>query len=206
LYQLHWPDPKVPLAESLDALKQVQKEGLIRTWGVGNLSAKELREQLAPGGHIPHQFHMSLLTRNPEILLAGSESSRCLNCVYSPLEQGLLTDAPSARGVDALGSKDHRRHNPHFTSPTSLAWVTAFHKAADQGPIPRVALALLWLLAQPGVDVIIPGPRTREQLFKILETRRWLTELGGLGEGLNEALEDAVGTASWQLLQGGPAT
>jgi len=44
LYQLHWPDPDVPYAESVGALADLQREGKVRHVGISNVTAAQLRE------------------------------------------------------------------------------------------------------------------------------------------------------------------
>ena len=55
LFQLHWPDPRVPIGESLASLKEMQEKGLIRFWGAGNLNAGEIRDHFLPGSLVPLQ-------------------------------------------------------------------------------------------------------------------------------------------------------
>lgn len=92
LYQLHWPDPTVPINVSIDALKALKKEGLIRFWGIGNLAPDQLKECCQPQEAIPHQVHFNPLHPDYATLHAGGSDNRTLNCIISPLEQGLLGD------------------------------------------------------------------------------------------------------------------
>ncbi len=208
LYQLHWPDPSVPLARSIEALKDLQREGLTRYWGVGNLSANEIEAAMEKNGGIPHQVHHNPIHKSDRILQAGKTDSRCMNCVTSPLEQGLLADGESAEGLIALGKKDVRRRNPHFHAESTATWLRGFRARADASPIPRVSLVLLWILADERVDVVIPGPRTRSQLNEILTHRKWLETLGGkdgtLSSALASALDDRLGQELSAVLSSHP--
>lgn len=45
LYQIHWPNPKIPVSETMHAMEQLVTEGKIRFIGVSNFSLKELKEE-----------------------------------------------------------------------------------------------------------------------------------------------------------------
>jgi aryl-alcohol dehydrogenase-like predicted oxidoreductase len=204
LFQLHWPDPAVPLTESVEALKELQQEGLTRFWGVGNLTTDEIESTIEKNAGIPHQVHHNPIHRSDVILNTGKTDTRCVNCITSPLEQGLLAGGRSAEGLGALGKKDVRRRNPHFHSDKTATWLSQFRSLADASPMSRVSLVLLWLLTMKTVDVVIPGPRTVSQLEEILTCQKWLETLGGMDERhparLADNLADALGTELWTLL------
>ncbi len=169
LYQLHWPDPGVSVRESIDALRDFKSEGLIRYWGVGNLSVTEIRENLSGEREIPHQVHFNPLHRSDEILEAGRDL--CLNSIISPLEQGLLTDSPSSRGRSGLTKRDHRRRNPCFHNQAVLEWCVRLRDLCQDAKLPTAVVTLLWIASRPHVHVIIPGPRRVSQIEEILRFR-----------------------------------
>lgn len=210
LFQLHWPDPKVPISDSLDALKELQDESLIRFYGMGNLSAAEVKEFIQPGLLLPHQVHYNPIHQARDILGAGRDQDRCFNCVVSPLEQGLLTDGESSLGLEAIGKRDIRRRNPHFHSDEVCSWLLKSRRLSSTCPIPKVSLILLWILAHDQVDAVIPGPRTLEQLNEVLEHKSWIRrlDLGG-PEGERylrwmSVLRKTIGEELWSLLDRGP--
>jgi len=186
LYQLHWPDPKVPIEESLEALRAFQKSGLIKHYGVGNLTAKEVSEVLPEEGNIAHQVHFNPLYRDEEeTLRVGHEKNRCFNCAYSPLEQGLLVT-----GQRELGKKDLRNRNALFSNPNTKRWLQGFEKVAREGSIPKVSLILSWILSRKAVDAVICGPRKLSQLDDVLQAIRW-QERGVRADGL-DAINDLM--------------
>jgi len=167
LFQLHWPDPETPLGDSLEALASFQEKGLIRHWGVCNLDA-DLVKMLPPDSHLPHQVHHNLLHNSDPILEAGKEENRCINCIISPLEQGLLGNGKSATGSKGITANDYRNKNPYFKSSEIQEWVQKFRSQCDKDKVSPVTLAIQWLVANPNVDVVIPGPRYPAQLKEIL--------------------------------------
>lgn len=210
LYQLHWPDPEVPLEESLGGLEELRREGLARYWGVGNLTADQVRRFISPDSGLAHQVHFNPVHRPLDVLAAGSDQGRCWNCVTSPLEQGLLGTGRSSAGLAALGRRDVRRRNPCFRDPRVADWLVEFQRLSAECPVSRVSLVILWILACPDVSAVIPGPRTVEQLLEVLEHRTWMDRLGLPPPPdvscRRPVLEEAAGPVLWSLLERGPAS
>ena len=205
LYQLHWPDPEVPLEESIGALMDFQRQGLIRHWGVGNLDAGSVREHLVPRAGIPHQVHFNPITPAFDLLQAGFTERRCINCVISPLEQGLLAGGKASHGLASLGKGDVRQRNPLFHDPRVLEWVATFQQLSGSLSLPRAAIILVWILSCPMVDAVIAGARTVSQLGDLLAHRSLLRalELGapqGERSGWHDALRRRLGTTLWDHL------
>ena len=166
LFQLHWPDPRVPVPESIDALKEMRSEGLIRYWGVGNLKEEEVKKYLSKYEDIPHQVHFNPLHRTDRVLEAGKHS--CINCVVSPLEQGLLGSGRSSEGRDALTKRDIRRRNPYFMDQSTVERCKRLRMLASKGSLPLSVYVLLWIASKEHVHALVPGPRKTEQIQEIL--------------------------------------
>ena len=132
LYQLHWPIPKVPLSETIRALKQLLKEGKIRYAGVGNLSLKELKEARAdmmPEEIVSVQVEYNLFDRTIEnSILPYCQSEGMIAIAYSPLDQG------------EIASGDSR--------------IKALQKIADKYGRTMAQVALNWLISHNSVIVI----------------------------------------------------
>ncbi len=175
LYQLHWPDPNVPIKESIDALKRLKEEGLIRYWGVGNLTVEQIRKELSEERNIPHQVHFNPIHRDFGVLEAGRLI--CINCIVSPLEQGLLSNSPVSRGVSALTKRDHRRKNPYFHKTEVLRWIKRLKELSEETGFSLVHAVLLWIGSREAVNAIVPGPRRPEQLKELLEFLRLVKTL-----------------------------
>lgn len=167
LLQLHWPDPNIPLEESIEALQHLQKSGLIKQWGVCNLSTTAL--QMLPATPYCHQVHFNRL--HNETLHALQELKQqhpsALNCIYSPFEQGLLTASDIHSYITSLSKRDVRRRNPYFKNPLSSQLKT-FHEFAEKHHLNKAELALSWILKHPEVDAIIIGIKTPKQLKEIM--------------------------------------
>ena len=109
LYQLHWPDPRTPIAETIDALDELAREGKLRFTGSSHFTGEQVIEAdcyAHAAGKLRFnaaQNHYSLLERSAESELLPA----CTSCgvgllAYFPLENGLLT-GKYRRGEAAMG-------------------------------------------------------------------------------------------------------
>jgi pyridoxine 4-dehydrogenase len=89
LYQLHWPDPEVPLEESIGALAELRAQGKIRLLGVSNVSVSELRRAQATAqiATVQNQFNRGLAVS--EEVLAVCEANDMGFFPWQPLGHGL---------------------------------------------------------------------------------------------------------------------
>jgi aryl-alcohol dehydrogenase-like predicted oxidoreductase len=90
LYQLHRPDPNVPLEESLGALTELQAEGKIRHIGVSNVSIEELERAQAVVGVVSVQNRYNLVDRTSEGVLEACSAQQLAFIAWHPLEVGAL--------------------------------------------------------------------------------------------------------------------
>jgi aryl-alcohol dehydrogenase-like predicted oxidoreductase len=170
LLQIHWPDPTTPIADTMGALLELQREGKVRAIGVSNYSVDQMEEARRALGGVPlasDQPRYSLVRREIEkdVLPYARETGVGL-LVYSPLEQGLLTGkVPAERQfTDSDGRKkratfrDANRAKVNAVLARDVAPIAAAHKAT------LAQTALAWTLAQPGVTAVIAGARTVSQV------------------------------------------
>ncbi|OBG28553.1 aldo/keto reductase [Mycobacterium sp. 852002-51057_SCH5723018] len=161
LYQVHWPDPAVPAAETAGALSELIAQGKIRHVGVSNYTADQIEEFSATLAAETVQPPFNLFRRDIEDeLLRYCREHNIGVVVYGPLAHGLLTGtladgtsfAPDdwRSGSDAFTGEAYRRN---LATVRSLAML-----AADRG-ITVSQLAIAWTLANPAVDVAIVGAR-----------------------------------------------
>ena len=135
LYQLHRPDPKVPYAESVGALKDLQKEGKIRHIGVSNVSVDELEEARGIVEVVSVQNQYNLTDRSSEDVLERCAELGIAFIPWFPLAAGDLAEPGGP--VDEIASR-------HDASPGQVA--------------------LAWLLAHSPVMLPIPGTSSIEHL------------------------------------------
>jgi aryl-alcohol dehydrogenase-like predicted oxidoreductase len=161
LYQVHWPDPAVPAAETAGALRDLIAEGKIRHAGVSNYSSAQMVEFSAalPVETLQPPYHLFRREIEDEVLPYCLDNNIGV-MVYGPLAHGLLTGTLSVH--TAFEDDDWRGTSNVFRGGTyrhNLATVRALEKiAADRG-ITVSQLAIAWTLANPAVHVAIVGAR-----------------------------------------------
>lgn len=166
LYYIHWPDQKTPLQESVGGLVKLREEGKIRAIGVSNVSLEQLKEANANGDVNVVQLAYHMLNRDIEkdILPYCVENDISI-VAYGPLAFGLL-GGRYTKDLK-LPEGDFRRGLPLFQEgefEKNLAVVEELKKVAEKKGTDLSNLALAWLLAQPGVDAVIPGGKRPEQV------------------------------------------
>ena len=108
LYQLHAPDPRVPLEDSLGALKELQDEGKIRHIGVSNVSVEELERARAVVDVVTVQNRYSLVDRDSEDVLDACDAAGIGFIPWFPLATGDLA-RPAARSTSSRARTTPRR-------------------------------------------------------------------------------------------------
>jgi aryl-alcohol dehydrogenase-like predicted oxidoreductase len=169
LIQVHRHDPKTPIRDTMAALLELRRAGKVREIGVSNYTAEMIQEAQRTLGDVPlasDQPKYSLLAREIEKdILPLCRREQIGTLVYSPLEQGLLSDkVPSER---VFPPTDGRHNRPTFT-PENRALVAALLRRVVQPIAERhrstlAQIVITWTVAQPGVTSAIVGARTPEQ-------------------------------------------
>ena len=115
LYQLHRPDPAVPLAESMGAIAELKKEGKIRHVGISNVSETELREaqKIVPVVSVQNRYNVA--DRRSQSMVDLCEQDQLVFLPWAPIQE---TDKRVAVGVAAErhGATEHQ---------VVLAWLLA---------------------------------------------------------------------------------
>ena len=171
LYQIHWPNPVVPLTAQMEGMRRLQDDGLVRHVGVSNFSRKRWEEaETALGAPVlSNQVQYSLLMPKPsrELVPYAQDHDR-LVIAYSPLAKGLLGgkyDADhlpggSARTMDPLWLPENvRRAGP---------MIELVRRIADAHGATPAQVSLAWLISHDNVAVI-PGASSVEQLRRNIE-------------------------------------
>ncbi len=202
LYQIHWPStswstPRVPIEETMGALKDLQAQGKIRAIGVSNFSRAQLEEALAWGRIDSLQPPYSLFWRHVERDAAAfCREHEITILAYSPLAQGILAGRFAAKPHFAPG--DHRAKNRLFRPeiyPRVQRALEELRPIAARLSISLAQLALAWVIAQPGTCAVA-GARSASQVREnaaAMDVRLGaadLAELDRVSRGVIELLDD----------------
>jgi aryl-alcohol dehydrogenase-like predicted oxidoreductase len=167
VYLAHEFDPETPLAETITAFEAMLERRRIKAYGVSNFDAEQLRAALAIGRPAVVENSFSLLDRTdePEVLPLCREHGIAY-MAFSPLAGGWLAGRYRRDQEPSAGSRMATRPEPylHLWSEATFDSLDAFAAEAAARGVSAAALALAWVLAQPGVTAAIFGPRRREHL------------------------------------------
>ena len=166
LYQVHWPNPAVPLGSTMGGMRRLQRDGVVANVGVSNFSLRRWRaaERALGGPVLSNQVRYSLVARRPEReLIPWAAAADRLVMAYSPLGQGLLSGRWSASERPRNGV---RRANPLFLRENlerAAGLLGTVGEVARAHDATSAQVALAWVLRRPNT-VAIPGARTVAQL------------------------------------------
>jgi aryl-alcohol dehydrogenase-like predicted oxidoreductase len=181
LYQLHVPDQKTPIAETLGALGELVAEGKVREIGCSNFSAAMLVEAEAATaegapGFVSVQNQYNILAREPEDgVLEECQRSDLAFLPYFPLAMGLLSGKyragePPPEGTRLAGMGEHAASQ---LSDDRLATVSALDELARGQGHSVLDLAFAWLLSRPAVASVIAGATKPEQITANVAAGAW---------------------------------
>ncbi|MET8212759.1 aldo/keto reductase [Streptomyces sp. NPDC005373] len=169
LYQLHKPDPAVPWAESVGALRELLDTGTIRAAGISNVTTGQIREAHAILGDglvsVQNQYSPACRDSEPELRLSAQLGLAFLP--WSPL------------GGISRSSLD----GP--SGPTTAN--TAFHRIATEHGVSPQQIALAWLLRRCPAVIPVPGasrPASIQDSAKAAELELSESELTQLEDAL----------------------
>ena len=183
LYQLHAPDPEVPIAETLGALDELVRAGKVREIGNSNFTGEQIDEaeqaarEAATVGFVVAQNRWSVLSRRIEDdVVPAAERNGLKILPYFPLASGLLTgkyrpgEEPDPSWRIASMPEDRRRQ---LLDEQRLARVAALEEVASERGRSLLELALGWLASQPIIASVIAGATRPEQVAANVAAAEW---------------------------------
>src|SRR4051812_16509344 len=161
LYAMHRMDPKVPIEDTVGAMKRLIEQGKVRFLGLSEAGAQTLRRAHTVHPMASLETEYSLWSRDPERdVLPACRELGIGYMAYSPLGRGFLT--ATIKSPDALVDKDRRRDHPRFNPDNlkrNVALLEPLERIASAHRITPAQAALAWVLAQ-GQDIVpIPGTK-----------------------------------------------
>ena len=167
IYQVHWPDPMVPIEDTAGAMKNLLDHGKIRAIGVSNFTTEQMDRFRSESPLHVVQPPYNLFERDVEADVAPYVRGNGLTTLtYGALCRGLLTGKMTAD--QTFEGDDLRNVDPKFQGARFAQYVAAVNKldtlARERFGKHVIHLALAWLLARPGVGVALWGARHPGQL------------------------------------------
>jgi aryl-alcohol dehydrogenase-like predicted oxidoreductase len=171
LYQIHGTDTVTPIEETLRALDDLTREGLVRYAGVSNWAAWKIAKALGVSERLGYarfetlQAYYSIAGRDLERELAPLLAEEKVGLmVWSPLAGGLLS---GKFGPGSAAPNDARRTAfdfPPVEKDRAWACVGVMREIGEAHGVSVARVALAWLLAKPVVTTVIIGAKTTDQL------------------------------------------
>ena len=190
LYQIHWPDITTPIAETMEALQLLIKQGKIRYAGVCNYSAAQLDEARKSVEIVSNQVPYSMVKRGIEKELVPYCIQNNVGILaYSPLERGLLTGKIKPGHQFADG--DHRSKLIYYSNENIQRTNGFLDKIKPLAKVKNVLLSQLvlrWTIEQPGITIALAGARNAEQAIqnaKAIELKLEPEEIQFITDALN---------------------
>jgi aryl-alcohol dehydrogenase-like predicted oxidoreductase len=188
LYQLHQPDPKTPIEETLGALDELVRAGKVREIGCSNFSTNELQaadKAVRPGAarFISVQNEYSLLQREPERgVLEECRRAGLAFIPYFPLASGLLTGKYRLGRQPPQGSRLASRFGTEPFTEENLLLVESLLKFATSRGRTLLELAMSWLASRPTVASVIAGATSPDQVKANAAAAGWRLSEADLAE------------------------
>lgn len=182
-YQMHFPDPEVPIEETLQAMHDLVTAGTVREIGCSNFGSRLLREasqtsskkRLAPFRAVQNRY--SIITRDPEEKVIPTCRDLGLGLIpYYPLESGLLTGKyekgqhfPDGTRLSGMTEAERKR----FLYEGVFDRIERLRAFAEERGHSLLELAMSWLVANPTVVSVISGATRPEQVVANVLASEW---------------------------------
>ena len=206
IYQVHWPDPLVPVEETAEAMRSLYEQGKIRAIGVSNFSVAQIERfrKVAPLHVLQPPYNLFERGIEAEIL-PYCQANGIATLGYGALCRGLLSGR--MRPDTVFHGDDLRGVDPKFQPPRFAQYLEAVRQLDElaQRRFHRhvIQLAVRWMLDK-GISVALWGGRHPNQLEAALEVAGWslsATDRVLVERIVNTVITDPVGPEFMAPLQ-----
>ena len=175
LYQIHWPDLKTPISETMEALKKCQKAGKIRYIGVSNFSFDLIRDAQRCARIESMQGPYNIINRNIEKeLQLCRQKYNMATITYGSLAQGLFSGRYGKNSK--FDEKDVRRRDENWKGKKfemNLKLVDKLKKIGDNYGKTPAQVAIRWILENPFVDCALTGITKPKEIVENSGAMNW---------------------------------
>jgi len=206
IYQVHWPDPLVPIEETAEAMRMLYDRGKIRAIGASNFSVAQMERfrKVAPLHVLQPPYNLFERAVESDIL-PYCRANNIATLGYGALCRGLLSGR--MRADTTFEGDDLRRIDPKFQAPRFAQYLEAVRQldqfAHDRFLRRVIHLAVRWMLDQ-GISVALWGARRPDQLQATLGVAGWSldeTSRAKIESILSDTIKDPIGPEFMAPLQ-----
>ena len=175
LYLVHWPDAKVPIQETMEALVKLKEQGKILHIGVCNFSPEEIleAEQVCPVE--AYQLQYSMVMRSAQSALQWAADRGMGVMTYGSLGGGILTGR--YRQLTGFAEDDNRnRFYQHFKEPMFsriMELLKVMDVMAAEKDVSLSQIALNWSSQRPFISTCIVGAQKRSRILQNTAAYDW---------------------------------
>jgi aryl-alcohol dehydrogenase-like predicted oxidoreductase len=198
IYQVHWPDPLVPIEETAEAMRTLYEQGKIRAIGVSNFSVAQMEcfRQVAPLHVLQSPYNLFERAIEADVL-PYCRANNIATFGYGALCRGMLSGR--MQPITTFEGDDLRRLDPKFQRARFAQYLAAVQQL-DQLARSRfrrrvIQLAVRWMLDQ-GISVALWGGRHPDQLQAAVGVAGWSLDAAALARVeriLSETITDPIG-------------
>ena len=198
LYQVHWPDPLVPIEETAAELEKLRQDGKILAIGVSNYSTEQMDafRKAAPLASVQPPYNLFERAIEADVLPYARDNGLAV-LGYGALCRGLLSGRMNSSTT--FDGDDLRKSDPKFKAPRFAQYLAAVEAlknlARERHGKSVLALAIRWVLDQ-GPTIALWGARRPDQLDGIDEAFGWTLspqDMQDIDRLLAEHITDPVG-------------
>jgi aryl-alcohol dehydrogenase-like predicted oxidoreductase len=177
LYQVHWPDPDTPIAETAETMYKLKQKGIIKAIGVSNYSTNQMLEfmKYCPLDCLQPEYSMFVRDIESEIIPICQKNNIAI-ISYAPLYSGLLTDKFFLKKATIPDDRNRKLKSLQFTEPYFSINQETLEKLKSIASSYRKTLTQLvinWNFSQAGITSTIVGSRKPNQLEENLGSMGW---------------------------------
>jgi len=176
LYQIHWPDPKTPLEDTMNELAKIKKAGKVRYLGVSNFDTALMSQAMAVTDIVSLQPQYSLLSREIEAeILPFCRQHNIGILSYGSLGAGVLAGKFTTPPKPDEGDK-RAMFYPFFREPLwskAMKLVDVLKEIAAEHQKPVSHVAINWVNQQEGVATALVGAKTPAQAAENAAAGAW---------------------------------
>ncbi|HZZ25536.1 MAG TPA: aldo/keto reductase [Roseiarcus sp.] len=199
IYQVHWPDPGVPIEDTAAAMADLQRAGKIKAIGVSNFSPAQIEafRKVAPVQTVQSPYNLFERAIEDDVLPYCRDKD-IVTFAYGALCRGLLSGRMTAQ--TQFAGDDLRKHDPKFQAPRFAQYLQAVERLDRFAQVDFgrrvIHLALRWVLDRQNSSIALWGARRPDQLAPIAGLAGWRINSSAMAEIdriLSETVVDAVG-------------
>jgi aryl-alcohol dehydrogenase-like predicted oxidoreductase len=164
LYQIHTPNPLIPISRTMAGMKRLLEEKRVVEIGVSNFSSKRWREAIDALGYkvVSNQVDYSLLRPSVYEAMRPMLTDGCVMIAYSPLAMGLLSGKYNDENKPLGGRAGHHEFsNRNYKNVLRVIEVAERIAKTHSASLSQIALA--WIIGHPNV-IAIPGAKSPTQV------------------------------------------